>query len=249
MSTALLQVSGLRSGYGAVEVLRGVGLEVHPGETVALLGSNGAGKTTLNLTLSGLVPTRGGQVRFDGQDVASLSPEQRRAMTRHEHRPLRRRHPMHLTRIDELMLDQDGLLARVAKRDHLGFGHTNDSQAERVAVGHVGKDAVPLPDQGILLAAMRIGGVGRNDGRLILEVARAGCGVIVVAPLQLECGRVGGALVNHVLQVNLLVVAQVDADAGIRGDVAVEEDDLLIVHAAATIGHRRQHGVWRSAHG
>jgi len=69
MSTALLQVSGLRSGYGAVEVLRGVGLEVHPGETVALLGSNGAGKTTLNLTLSGLVPTRGGQVRFDGQDI------------------------------------------------------------------------------------------------------------------------------------------------------------------------------------
>jgi len=69
MSTALLQVSALRSGYGAVEVLRGVGLEVHPGETVALLGSNGAGKTTLNLTLSGLVPTRGGQVRFDGQDI------------------------------------------------------------------------------------------------------------------------------------------------------------------------------------
>lgn len=68
-SDALLQVSGLRSGYGAVEVLRGVDLQVQPGETVALLGSNGAGKTTLNLTLSGLVATRAGRVRFEGEDI------------------------------------------------------------------------------------------------------------------------------------------------------------------------------------
>ena len=69
MSSPLLQVSGLKSGYGAVEVLRGVDLLVQPGQTVALLGSNGAGKTTLNLTLSGLVATRAGQVRFDGIDI------------------------------------------------------------------------------------------------------------------------------------------------------------------------------------
>jgi len=43
---ALLKIEQLRAGYGAVEVLRGVDLEVMPGETVALLGSNGAGKTT-----------------------------------------------------------------------------------------------------------------------------------------------------------------------------------------------------------
>lgn len=69
MSTPLLQVSGLKSGYGAVEVLRGVDLLVQPGETVALLGSNGAGKTTLNLTLSGLLATRAGQVLFEGTDI------------------------------------------------------------------------------------------------------------------------------------------------------------------------------------
>jgi branched-chain amino acid transport system ATP-binding protein len=70
--SALLNVQGLKSGYGVVEVLRGVDLHVMPGETVALLGSNGAGKTTLNLTLSGLVPTRAGRVMFDGQDITGL---------------------------------------------------------------------------------------------------------------------------------------------------------------------------------
>ncbi len=69
MSGILLEVSSLKSGYGAVEVLRGVGLQVRAGETVALLGSNGAGKTTLNLTLSGLVATRAGRVQFDGTDI------------------------------------------------------------------------------------------------------------------------------------------------------------------------------------
>ena len=69
MSAPLLQVQGLKSGYGAVEVLRGVDLQVQSGQTVALLGSNGAGKTTLNLTLSGLVATRAGQVRFEGIDI------------------------------------------------------------------------------------------------------------------------------------------------------------------------------------
>jgi branched-chain amino acid transport system ATP-binding protein len=74
--TALLNVQGLKSGYGAVEVLRGVDVHVMPGELVALLGSNGAGKTTLNHTLSGLVATRAGQVQFDGHDLTGQSSRQ-----------------------------------------------------------------------------------------------------------------------------------------------------------------------------
>ena len=62
----LLTIEGLRAGYGAVEVLRGVDLHIAPGELVALLGSNGAGKTTLNSVVSGLVPTWSGRVLFDG---------------------------------------------------------------------------------------------------------------------------------------------------------------------------------------
>jgi branched-chain amino acid transport system ATP-binding protein len=65
----LLSIEGLHAGYGAVEVLRGVDLNIATGELVALLGSNGAGKTTLNSVVSGLVPTWGGRVMFDGQDL------------------------------------------------------------------------------------------------------------------------------------------------------------------------------------
>jgi branched-chain amino acid transport system ATP-binding protein len=60
----------LRSGYGAVEVLRGIDLDVAPGEIVALLGSNGAGKSTFNQTVSGLVATRAGSIHFDGRDIS-----------------------------------------------------------------------------------------------------------------------------------------------------------------------------------
>jgi len=69
MNDALLSVRGLRSGYGAVEVLRGIDLDVQAGEIVALLGSNGAGKTTFNHTVSGLVPARGGSIVFERDDV------------------------------------------------------------------------------------------------------------------------------------------------------------------------------------
>ena len=68
--TALLDIRGLRGGYGAVEVLRGVDLHVDEGEIVALLGSNGAGKSTLNNVLCGIYLAWGGRVTFDGRDLS-----------------------------------------------------------------------------------------------------------------------------------------------------------------------------------
>ena len=68
--SALLDIEGLRGGYGRVEVLRGVDLKVNAGEMVALLGSNGAGKSTLNKMVCGLCPAWGGTVRFDGKDLS-----------------------------------------------------------------------------------------------------------------------------------------------------------------------------------
>jgi branched-chain amino acid transport system ATP-binding protein len=69
--TALLSVSGLHGGYGSVEILRGIALEVGEGEIVALLGSNGAGKSTLNNTVCGIFPAWSGVVSFSGVDITN----------------------------------------------------------------------------------------------------------------------------------------------------------------------------------
>lgn len=69
---AIIEVSGLRAGYGAVEVLRGVDLSIRRGDIVALLGSNGVGKTTFNAVLSGLLRPWAGTVAFKGSDITGI---------------------------------------------------------------------------------------------------------------------------------------------------------------------------------
>jgi branched-chain amino acid transport system ATP-binding protein len=69
-----LEVSGLHTYYGKSHVLHGVGLEVRPGELVALLGRNGAGKSTTLRSIVGLTPAREGTVRVLGQDVTRWPP-------------------------------------------------------------------------------------------------------------------------------------------------------------------------------
>ncbi len=72
---ALLRVRGLDARYGPIAAVRGVDLEVQEGEIVALLGANGAGKTSTLAAIVGLLPARGGEVRFRGEDVSRLPPE------------------------------------------------------------------------------------------------------------------------------------------------------------------------------
>jgi len=71
----MLRVGRLQAGYGQVQVLHGVDLEVAPGEIVALLGSNGAGKSTLNNALSGICRPSAGMVEFDGADITGATPD------------------------------------------------------------------------------------------------------------------------------------------------------------------------------
>ena len=72
----LLECRALRAGYGALEVLRGIDLEVFRGELVAVLGPNGAGKSTLLRTISRTSATLlGGTIAFDGVDLAPCTTE------------------------------------------------------------------------------------------------------------------------------------------------------------------------------
>ena len=99
MSGPLLKLSGVTAFYGAIQALKGVDLEVAPGEIVTLIGANGAGKSTLMMTICGSPHARHGQILYDGRDITALptheimhmglaqSPEGRRIfgrMTVHE---------------------------------------------------------------------------------------------------------------------------------------------------------------------
>ena len=69
-------VKDLSAGYGFVNVLRDVSLEINSGEIVAVLGSNGVGKTTLNNALSGLIRPASGEIRFDDEVISGRSPSE-----------------------------------------------------------------------------------------------------------------------------------------------------------------------------
>jgi len=71
VSGVVVHVRGLRKRYGDREVVRGVDLDVRPGEIVALLGPNGAGKTTLFRGILGLIPLLGGRVAYSFDRAAS----------------------------------------------------------------------------------------------------------------------------------------------------------------------------------
>jgi len=77
VSEPLLAVDALRAGYGNIEVLHDVTLILDEGTLSAIVGANGAGKTTLLMALAGIVPTRGGHVRFDGAEITRLPSHER----------------------------------------------------------------------------------------------------------------------------------------------------------------------------
>ena len=76
-ATSRLRIRGLEAGYGRVQVLFGLDLDVAPGEAVAVLGANGAGKTTLLRAVSGLLTPTAGTIELDGHDLARASAEAR----------------------------------------------------------------------------------------------------------------------------------------------------------------------------
>jgi branched-chain amino acid transport system ATP-binding protein len=71
----MLEISALHSGYGNVPVLRDIALSVAPGEILLVVGDNGAGKSTLLRTIGGLIRPDSGSIRFGGQEIGGMKPE------------------------------------------------------------------------------------------------------------------------------------------------------------------------------
>ncbi|MDH3425054.1 MAG: ABC transporter ATP-binding protein [Acidimicrobiia bacterium] len=74
-TTQLLDVRDMYAGYLDFDILRGVNLEVHPGEIVCVIGPNGAGKSTVFRAIYGLISVRKGNVIFDGSDITNFTPQ------------------------------------------------------------------------------------------------------------------------------------------------------------------------------
>ena len=70
----MLEVKNLSAFYGNIEALRAIDLRARAGQITTIIGANGAGKTTLLRAISGLVPTRYGEIRYVGQDITNLEP-------------------------------------------------------------------------------------------------------------------------------------------------------------------------------
>ena len=77
---SILELQGIESGYGEVQILWGVSMRLEEGRLTSLVGSNGSGKTTLLRTATGLTPAWKGKVLFEGKDVTHLSPHEKAQM-------------------------------------------------------------------------------------------------------------------------------------------------------------------------
>lgn len=75
----MLKIKNLRAGIDGKDILKGINLEINPGEVHAIMGPNGSGKSTLSSVIAGneAFEVYGGELLFEGQDIHELSPEER----------------------------------------------------------------------------------------------------------------------------------------------------------------------------
>lgn len=90
MTEEFFRIENLNAGYGAVQVLWDVNIDIQAGEIVCIVGSNGAGKSTLLRCISGLIPVKSGRILMRGMDLSGVTPNQVLA-TRIAHVPEGRR--------------------------------------------------------------------------------------------------------------------------------------------------------------
>ncbi|WP_319774118.1 ABC transporter ATP-binding protein [Breoghania sp.] len=162
MADPLLEIAGLVTAYGPIEVLHGVDLSVGEGEIVTLVGANGAGKTTLMRCISGVQPIKAGTIRFAGVDLTKKadfaraglgiahSPEGRQIfgdLSVEENLALGGFH-----RKDDLTGDMEdvfGLFPILKDKRHLAAGGLSGGQQQMLAIGRaiMGRPRLLLLDE------------------------------------------------------------------------------------------------------
>ncbi|MGA9867028.1 MAG: ATP-binding cassette domain-containing protein [Acetobacteraceae bacterium] len=148
----MMRLRDVASGYGRIEVLRGVSLDIAPGSCVGILGHNGMGKTTLLKTVMGLVPCKGGTIEWEGRAIERL-PTHSRARAGLGYVPEGRQ-----------------IFPGLSVRENLRFA----AIASRVPVGTVDDVLGEFPELSRLLD--RPGGALSGGEQQLLAVARALCG-------------------------------------------------------------------------
>ena len=147
----MLSIEHLRSGYGRIEALHGVSLEVRAGEIVALLGANGAGKTTLLRTISGVQPATAGEIRFEGERIDRM--------------PAHRRVPLGIAQVPE----GRQLFTPLSVEDNLRLGAWTRASAD------IGTELARIFAMFPMLAALRHTAAGALSGgqQQMLAIGRA----------------------------------------------------------------------------
>jgi branched-chain amino acid transport system ATP-binding protein len=229
---ALLEVSGLRARYGAIEALKGVSLTVGEGEVVTLIGSNGAGKSTTLRAVSGLTPPAAGTITFDGDDITgaaadhivtrgiALSPEGRRCfprMTVRENLDLgayRRRGPAVAEDLDRVF----SLFPRLQERAGQKAGTMSGGEQQMLAIGRalMARPRLLLLDEPSLgIAPILVQRIYQTIG----EIHRSGVAILLVE--QNAHRALDAAARGYVLETGRVVLA--DETTALRSDPRVQE--------------------------
>ena len=208
MSTALLEVGGLRAGYGAANVLHGIDLVVDPGEVVVVLGANGAGKTTLMRAITGLIPHTG-TVNVDGRSVGRIRPD---IMLRHG---------------IGLVPQGRGTLASMTVRDNLRVGAvTRTSRADIAA--DIDRWSAVFPHLADRLG--QVAGTLSGGEQQMLAIAR----VMMARPRLLLCDEVSLGLAPIVVQELFGVLRKLNQESG-TALLLVEQNAELALDIAARV--------------
>jgi branched-chain amino acid transport system ATP-binding protein len=217
----LLELGGLRAGYGKIAVLHGVDLVIGAGEIVALLGPNGAGKTTLLRAVSGLLPWQGA-ARFGGASLAGLGPR-RIAMAGLAHVIEGHRVFTQLTVADNLAL--------------AGYGLARGERAARIdeALAHFPEIAAKRRDKAVLLSGGQqqmlavAQGLVRRPRLLMLDEPSAGLSPLLVDRVLAVARRLGESGVSV-----LLVEQLIDKALALAGRVYALSRGRIVLEAATT---------------